>query len=185
MAVRKSEQKLITGDELYTMGDIGPCELINGVIVPMSPAGDEHGAYEANVVVELRAFVDPRKLGKVRTGEVGVFTRRNPDTVRGADVVFISNERYAQKTGKGFLKLAPDLVVEVLSPTNTKAELDQKLAEYFAIGVRLVWVLDPDISTVRAYSSPTEARTFGPADNLPGDEVLPGFSVPVARLFEL
>ena len=69
MAVRKSEQKLITGDELYTMGDIGPCELINGVIVPMSPAGDEHGAYEANVVVELRAFVDPRKLGKARTGD--------------------------------------------------------------------------------------------------------------------
>jgi Uma2 family endonuclease len=185
MAIQQQAQRLISGDDLYAMGNTGPCELIDGVIVPMSPASDEHGAYELNVALELRLFADAHRLGKVRTGEVGIFTRRNPDTVRGADVVFISNERYTQKTGKGFLKFAPDLIVEVLSPTNTRAEIDQKLAEYFAIGVRLVWVLDPDRRSVFAYNTPVAVRTFGPDDDLPGDDLLPGFSVPVARLFEL
>jgi Uma2 family endonuclease len=185
MAIQQQAQRLISGDELYAMGDIGPCELVEGVIVPMSPTSDEHGAYELNVALELRLFADRHGLGKVRTGEVGVFTRRNPDTVRGADVVFISHERYAQKTGKGFLKFAPDLIVEVRSPTNTKAEIERKLAEYFAIDVRLVWVLDPELRTIFAYSAPNVVQTFGPADELTGEPVLPGFRVSVARLFEL
>jgi len=179
-----TETKLITGEELAVMGDVGPCELVEGRIVPMTPTGDEHGSYEGNFYTALRAFVQSHKLGKVRVGEVGIYIRRNPDTVRAADVLFISNERYAQKKSRGFLDVAPDLVVEILSPNDSWTEVTQKLREYFAIGVRLVWIVDPQTRNVYAYRSLTDVREFTQDDDLPGDDVLPGFSVKVAQLFE-
>ena len=102
-----------------------------------------------------------------------------------SDVIFITNERYAQKTKSAFLEIAPDLVVEVMSPNDSYSEVKQKLREYFSIGVRLVWVLDPDAQQVHAYRAPTDVREFGLNDELPGDDVLPGFSVKVALLFEI
>lgn len=177
-------EKLITGEELLDLGDIGPCELIEGRIVPMAPTGDEHGGYESNFDHALRSFADLPKLGKVRVGEVGIYIRRNPDTVRGADVIFISHERYAQRKPGGYLDVAPDLVVEILSPNDKWTEVTQKLREYFAIGVRLVWVADPEARCVYAYRSLTDVREFTEKDELPGDEVLPGFAVKVAQLFE-
>jgi len=96
----------------------------------------------------------------------------------------ISNERYAQKTSPGFLDVAPDLVVEILSPNDSWIEVTQKLREYFAIGVRLVWVVNPQTHSVYAYRALTDVREFTENDNLPGDDVLPGFLVKVAQLFE-
>src|SRR5437763_899023 len=108
---------LVTGEDLLDMGDIGPSELVEGRVVRMSPTGDEHAAYESNFDEYLKAFVRAHKLGKVRVGEVGIYTHRNPDTVRAADVAFISNERYVQRKQKGgYLDIAPELVVEVMSP---------------------------------------------------------------------
>ena len=113
--VTATESKLFTAEELAVMRDTGPCELINGRIVPMTPTGDEHGAIEANIAAELRAYARDHNLGKVRSGEVGVFVRRNPDTVRAADVLYISHERYARKTSNVFLDVEPELIVEILS----------------------------------------------------------------------
>ena len=176
---------LVTGEEALAMGDIGPYELVEGRIVPMSPAADEHAGYESNFDEYIKAFVRQHKLGKVRVGEVGIYIRRNPDTVRAADVAFISNERYAQRKKKlGYLDVAPDLVVEIMSPDDRWSEVTQKLREYFSIGVRLVWVADPATRTVYAYRSLTDVREFSETATLTGDDVLPGFSVPVAALFE-
>ena len=178
-------QTLVSGDELLAMGDIGSCELVEGRIVRMSPTGDEHGGYENNFAFHISGFVRQQGLGKVRVGETGFYTRRNPDTVRAADVAFISNERYAQRKSKaGFLDVAPDLIVEIMSPDDRWSEVKQKLREYFSIGVKLIWVADPSDLTVYAYRSLTDVREFTAADTLTGDEVLPGFSVPVASLFE-
>jgi Uma2 family endonuclease len=175
---------LITGDELYARGDTGPAELVEGKIVPMSPTGDEHGAVELNFGAALKAFVAQGKLGKVRVGEVGIYTGRHPDTVRAADALFISNERYAQRRKTaGYLDIAPDLIVEILSPDDRWFDITQTLREYFAIAVRLVWVADPSARTVFAYRSLTDVREFTENDALPGDDVLPGFSVAVASLF--
>ncbi|MGQ0604165.1 MAG: Uma2 family endonuclease [Anaerolineales bacterium] len=133
----------------------------------------------------MKAFVRKNKLGKVRVGEVGIYIRRNPDTVRGADVVFISNERYAKRQRQGgFLDVAPDLIVEIMSPDDRWQYVNEKLRDYFSIGVRLVWVANPAEPAVYAYRSLTDVRRFGPEDTLSADEVLPGFSVPVALLFE-
>src|SRR5690348_3035595 len=92
-----AENKLITGEELYAMGNIGRCELVEGRIVPMSPTGELHGNVELAIGAEIRAFVRANNLGRVSGGEVGIYIHRNPDTIRVADVLFISNERYAQK----------------------------------------------------------------------------------------
>lgn len=176
---------LVTGEELLAMGDIGPSELIEGRIVPMSPTADEHGGYESNFDEYLKAFVRKHKLGKVRVGEVGIYIRRNPDTIRAADVAFISNDRYAQrKSQHGYLDVPPELIVEIMSPDDRWSEVTQKLRDYFSIGVRIVWVADPATRIVYTYRSLTDVREFGEADTLTGDDVLPGFSVPVASLFE-
>ena len=187
MAVQTTEAittALIGGDELLAMGDIGRCELVAGRIITLGPTGGRHGSVEGNFGEALRAFVRPRQLGSVKVGEVGIYTHRNPDTVRGADVLFISKERVAKWSGAGYLDVAPDLVVEVMSPDDRWIDVTQKLREYFEVGVRLVWVAEPATQTVYAYRSVTDVRQFSARDALPGDEVLPGFSAPIADLFQ-
>jgi Uma2 family endonuclease len=174
--VATTQERLITGEELARMPDVGRCELIDGRIVPMTPTGGEHGWTENNVGVLLTAFVRPRKLGRVLVGETGIYTRRNPDRVRGADALFISNAQYERWSDKsGFLDIAPN---------DAAMDLAEKLREYFAIGVKLVWVVDPRARCVYAYRSVSDLRVFQDDDRLPGDDVLHGFDVPVAALFE-
>ncbi|MCS7289363.1 MAG: Uma2 family endonuclease [Roseiflexus sp.] len=182
----ETSERLITGSELAAMGNIGRCELVEGRIIPMSPTGSEgmHGFVEAALGAALLDYVRRCKIGRVGVGEVGVYTRRNPDTVRGMDVFFISNERYAQRTSRSFLDVAPELIAEVLSPEDSWSGVMQKIREYFEIGARLVWIVDPQARRVYAYRSMTDVREFTDVDELPGDDVLPGFSVPVAALFE-
>jgi Uma2 family endonuclease len=176
---------LISGEELARMGDLGRCELIDGRIVRMSPSNYEHGGIEVNLAVLLKAFVRQRKLGRVLAGDVGIYTQRNPDRVRGADVAFVGRETYSRRTRRlAFLDVAPELMVEVLSPEDRAMDVTQKLREYFEIGVRLVWLVDPKARVVSAYRSLPEIRELKEGDRLTGDDVLPGFDVPVAEVFE-
>ena len=177
------EKTRVTGEELLAMGDIGPCELVEGEIVKMSPTGEKHGIVEVNLSGELRAFVRERKLGRVSGGETGIYIRRNPDTVRGADVIFISNERLEKRGSSGFIDVAPDLVVEIMSPEDRWSKVMKKLGEYFSIGVRLIWVIDPETESAYAYRSLTDVRHLIKTDALTGDDVLPGFRVTVGELF--
>lgn len=173
----------ITGEELFALGDIGSCELVEGEIIQMSPTGEKHGIIEFNLGGELRTFVRQHNLGRVSGGEVGIYVKRKPDTVRGADVVFISNERYAQIRSKSFLDVAPDLVVEILSPDDRWNEVMRKLEEYLEIGVRVVWIVDPETVSVFAYRSMTDVRRFEKNEALTAEDILPGFAIAVAELF--
>jgi Uma2 family endonuclease len=176
---------LITGEELAAMGDIGRCELIDGRIVRMPPTGDEHGSVEGNFYAALRAFNDDRRTGKVRVGEVGIYTRRSPDRVRGADVLYISNERWSRRDpDRAFLDVAPEIVVEILSPDDRAADVVEKVHEYLAMGVKLVWLGDPRTRVVSVWSG-SSVRELHVGDTLTGEDVLPGFAVPVAELFIL
>jgi Uma2 family endonuclease len=176
--------KLITGDELLSMGHIGPCELIDGRIVMGEPAGFEHGRLESNLASELRMFVRRHKLGWVTSGEAGVYTHRNPDWVRGVDVAFISKARLPHGPTHKFLEVAPELIVEVMSPDDTWAEVRAKIAEYFAIGVLWVWVVAPKERALVAHYPNGETQRFGEADRLHGEGILDGFVLPIAELFE-
>lgn len=176
--------ELITGEELARMADMGRSELIEGRLVMLSPTQLHHGKTEMLIGEALQKIVTEEHLGVVATGEVGIYTHRNPDTVRGADVLFISHARLAQLGEAAFLDVAPELVVEVLSPEDRWSEVRQKIREYFAVGVLLVWVADPEERSVHIYRSPTDVRVLTGEDVLSGEEVLSGFSVLVALLFE-
>lgn len=165
------------------MGDIGGCELIEGNIIRMSPTGWRHGKYERRLGSRLGDFVETRQLGEVLVGEVGIYIRRAPDTIRGADVLFISQQRLAQVTSASFLDAAPELVVAVLSPDDRWNDVQQKLNDYFSIGVIVVWVVNSFEKTVSAYRSLTEVQIFTESDTLAVEDILPGFNLPVAMLF--
>lgn len=89
------KSSLITGEELAAMGDIGRTELVKGKIITLMPTGHPHGFYEINFATFLNVFVRKHKLGRVLGGEVGVYTHRHPDTVRGVDVAFISSRDFS------------------------------------------------------------------------------------------
>lgn len=173
----------ITGEELFQMGNIGRTELVKGKLVFMPPTGFLHGYVEGRFFRALEAYVERHKLGRVFVGEVGVYTSRNPDTVRGADVAFVSHGRLAQVNSESYLDVAPELIVEVMSPSDAWQEVMEKLEEYFDIGALVVWVADPKKQQVYVYQSLIDVRRFTADDMLPGGEVLPDFSIPVVELF--
>ncbi len=174
----------ITGERLLAMGDIGPCELIDGRVVRMNPIGRSHAHVAANLSMTLNQFVRQHKLGEVLVGKIGIFIQRGPDRVRAADIAFVSTERLAQTTESGYLKTAPDLVVEIISPSDRWQDVRDKLEDYFTIGVQQVWIVEPDNRDVLVYSSITETRKLSEGDTVIGEGVLDGFSLPVAELFE-
>ena len=175
----------VTGEELLRMPWLNPCELIGGRIVRMTPTNPTHGRIEVNVAAALSRFVRTQNLGIVMAGEVGIFTTRNPDTVRAPDVLFLSHKRDACRTRRdGFLDVAPDLVVEILSPTDRPDAVRRKLEEYFTAGVRLAWVIDPAARTVHVHRARGEPRSLTGDSVLAGDDVLPGFALPIHEIFE-
>jgi Uma2 family endonuclease len=151
----------------------------------MSPTNPEHGRIEANIAGAIGAFVRTQNLGVVMTGEVGIFTRRNPDRIRAADVAFISHAQYERRTKtRGFLDVAPELVVEILSPENAHIDMAQKVREYLAIGVALVLVVDPVTLTIAAHGAQAPVVRYGRGEAVPCDDALPGFVLPVAAVFD-
>lgn len=174
---------LITGEELYAMGDIGRTELVKGRIIPLMPTGHRRGYFEVLIAALLYNFVRLHKLGRVVGGEVGIYTGRNPDTVRAADAAFISHQRFAQVQSRSYLDVCPELLVEVLSPDDTWSEVHQKLAEYFAVGAQIIWVLDPRLEQIHVYHSLEQVTLLTKMDTLTGGDLLPGFNVPLTEIF--
>jgi Uma2 family endonuclease len=183
MSASLPTDRLFTGEELLAMGNVGPCELIDGKIVPMSPTGGEHGSLEMELARQLANWVKDRNLGWVVGGETGVYTRRNPDRVRGVDVAFVSRERSPKRPGKKFLDVAPELIVEVMPPDDRWVEVRQKLEEYFAIGVERVWIVEPENHAILVHASATEMKRLGEGDLLQGEGALQGFTLRIAEFF--
>ena len=184
MALLKDQEEIwMTGEELLRRPDLNPCELINGRVVPTMPTGRGHGSSEAKITTRLTTHAEATGRGEVMTGEVGIYIRRDPDTVRAADILFISHERLARSAPSSYLDVAPELVVEVFSPTDRWNKVLEKLADYFSAGVDRVWVLIPGLRRVLAYRSPVDAVQLDEGEILADEEILPGFSVSVAELF--
>lgn len=175
--------QLITGDELLDMGDIGPCELIDGRIVPMPPAGEEHGMVEFTLGRKLGNFVEDNQAGRIVGGETGIYIRRNPDRIRGADIAFIARDRVSDKPSAGFLEIAPDLVVEVTSPNDRWQAIRKKLEDYFSIGVQWVWLVEPENRAILVYRSMSDVIVLNEDDMLRGEGALEGFEIPVKSVF--
>jgi Uma2 family endonuclease len=158
-------------------------ELIRGVVCVQEPLpAVSHGEIDGKIFNRLYNYVTTRALGKV-LNNVGFLLERNPDTVRGPDVAFITNEHAAAIGSSTFVPGAPDLAVEVLSPSNTKKQMAEKVALYLRVGSRLVWTIHPRQRVVTIYRPQGEPTVLHVGDTLSGEQVVPGFEVPIADLF--
>ena len=173
----------VTGEQLLEMDGMGRVELVKGEIIELMPTGYKHGFIEALIAFFLMSYIREHKLGHLLIGEAGIYTRRNPDTVRGVDIAFVSNERMSQTQSTGFLDVAPELIVEIMSPSDRWIDIQEKLAEYFNIGVELVWLVDPQLEQIHVYRSLDEVSRLTAEDELSAAELLPGFSVPLSEIF--
>jgi Uma2 family endonuclease len=159
-------------------------ELVKGELVTMSPAGSEHGAVIMNLAVPLGQYIKANKLGIAFGAETGFKLATDPDTVRAPDISFVRSERIPD-TGIpiSYWPGAPDLAVEVLSPGDTIAEVEEKIAEWLDAGASAVWVVSPKLRTITLYRSATDVVTLTEKDELSGQDVVPGFRCQVAEIF--
>ncbi len=177
--------KLLTAEDVEKLPDDVFCELIDGVLIELTPPGGEHAFITSNVSALLTLYVKGHKLGRALTGDPGFILRRNPDTVRAPDIAFLSTERAARVTRwRGYLEVPPDLVVEVISPSNTAAEVQSKVHDWLEFGVRLVWLIYPETRSVQVVKSLQERLDLTEAAVLDGYDIIPGFSAQVSELFD-
>ena len=185
--VPRPAQRLLTAADLAVFPTELPSgtvryELNDGVLVVMSPPGFRHGRTAALIAAELLLQGERQGLGEA-SDEVGVVLGRSPDRVVGPDAAFIlAKSLPARVSPEGYLETIPEFVVEVRSKNDTTPEVVAKVAEYHTAGVQVVWVLDPDDKTVTAHRAGQPPTVLTTADTLT-DALLPGFAVPVDRLF--
>ncbi|MGH7587481.1 MAG: Uma2 family endonuclease [Gemmatimonadota bacterium] len=156
-------------------------ELVRGDVVREPLAGFEHGVVAARIASCLQTFVRRHRLGKV-VGASGFVLFDDPPTVRAPDVAFVARDRLPADP-RGFARLAPDLAVEIVSPSNTISELQEKVFDYLDAGTPLVWVVEPRGRTVTVYRSRDEIRILTSGQEIEGGEVLPGFRIEVSEFF--
>jgi Uma2 family endonuclease len=176
-------QKLMTAEELARTSVPGKVlELVRGQLVVREPPGTLHGVVAANLTIELGAFVQERRLGWVFAQDTGFKIQRDPDTVRGPDVAFVSRGRLERIPEAGYAELAPDLVVEVLSPSDRPGEVLAKIGDFLAAGTRLAWLVDPRRREARVFRSDGSVAVIGEDGALDGEDVVPGFSCPLVAV---
>ena len=159
-------------------------ELVRGDLVVMAPAGGRHGHIANTIAYLLTEFTRARQGGMVFAAETGFLIRRDPDTVRAPDVAFVAAGRLAEgELPPGFLQMAPDLAVEVVSPSDSPAAVRSKVQDWLEAGTRLVWVAYPDSRSVTVHSQAGKPQELSETDTLSGAPALPDFTVPVRDLF--
>ena len=174
----------LTIDEFEAMSFEGPWELIDGELVEVPPASDQPSSTAAAIIGLLAPYVRSQRLGRLYGADGGFVLFPDRATVLVPDVAFVRAERAPQGNArKHFPRLAPDLVVEVLSPSDRASEVVAKLELYQEAGVPLIWLVDPEKETLTVIASGRPVAVLKPEDILDGGDVLPGFSVSVADIF--
>jgi Uma2 family endonuclease len=172
----------VTAEEATRLDPSGLWELVEGRIIPLSPAGARHGRIVVRVSHVLHAFVEARQLGAVLAGDVGFILRRKPDTVRGPDVAFLRAARWPTPAPAEFIDGPPDLAIEILSPDDRLGAVSKKVREYLAAGAIAVWVIDPGAETATSYSA-AGTVALGREASLTCPELLGDFALPLAALW--
>jgi Uma2 family endonuclease len=178
-------EKLLTAEEFEALPDDGKrYELIDGELREMAPTVNWHGEVEINLGTLLNVHVRAHGLGRVSSGEVLCIVRRNPDRVRAADIAFIRQERVPSlEARQHIMEVIPDLVVEILSKSDTIEEVNDRIDDWLHAGVQMLWVVDPFRRTLTIYQPGRDPSLLGEHGTLEGDPVVPGFRCPVAEMF--
>jgi len=181
-----TQVQLMTADELLALprGEFR-YELVNGELKKMSPAGHNHGKVIIQLTVPIAQHVRESNLGAIYAAETGFQISWNPDTVLAPDIAFVRRQRVEQVTEtSGYFPGPPDLAVEVLSPSDRVGEVEEKVAKWLLAGTEQVWVVSPKSRTVLVHRSATDIVVLTEKDTLEGGEVLRGFRLPIAEIFE-
>ncbi len=174
-----ARENTITLEE-FLENDLEGYEYVKGELVPMSPPSMEHGEISSNVHLSLGLHVRENQLGRLYIAET---TFDLGDRLVKPDVAFVSTERLPENRRKGS-PIPPDLAVEIVSPTDKHYDVTEKAFAYLKAGTRLVWVVEPVAKTVMVYRSETDFTLLTSEDALTGEDVVKGFTCPVALLFE-
>ena len=183
--VRAASMSMTVAEFLASSVPDGKAELVRGELRVTPPPGAPHGVAGSNLVFTLTTHVRRHGLGRVFGDSVGYELVRLPRTVRVPDGSFVRAERLpAEGIGAGLLNFAPDLAIEVLSPSESASELEEKLDDYLFSGTPLIWVVDPVRRTVMIVAADAPVRWLREGDSLDGGTVIPGFTCPVSDIFE-
>ncbi|MDT5159419.1 MAG: hypothetical protein QOH51_3776 [Acidobacteriota bacterium] len=177
--------QLFTAEQLFHMpSDDFRYELVEGVLIKMSPTGFEHGDVALTLAYLLKGHVLTHKLGKVLAAETGFKLASDPDTVLAPDAAFIRQEEIDRvgRTRK-FWPGAPDLAVEVMSPGDSVRKTDEKAKAWLSYGARMVWTVNPGKRTISVYRPGEDVSVLTEADALDGQTVVPGFRCDVKEIF--
>lgn len=179
-------ETLLTAEQFLARADNGrETELVKGRVVEMPPTGFRHGYITNRIGRILGAFVEERGLGRVLNNDAGIVTGRNPDTVRGPDVSYYSYARLPKdQMPDGYPAVPPELVFEVLSPSDRKSAMTAKVGEYHLAGVLAVCVLDPEAGILAVYPQEELPRRYTADEELTLPEVFPDFRVRVRQFLE-
>jgi Uma2 family endonuclease len=179
--------RIMTADELLRLPEDGfRYELVRGELRQMAPAGHKHGRIVLNVTTPLDQHVRAHSLGAVFAAETGFKLAADPDLVRAPDVAFVRRERLADaEAAEGYWPGAPDLAIEVISPSDIYTEVEEKVIDWLGAGARMVVVVNPRKRTITVYRSLTEIAILTENDVLEGRDVVPGWAIPVKEIFEL
>jgi len=173
----------MTAEELLYLDDEpNRHELIKGELLTMSPAGDAHGIITMRLAGPLCTYVDANDLGVVYASETGFKLEHNPDTVLAPDIAFIRGERMTELV-EGFRSGSPDLIVEVLSPGQSRRRARKKAAQWLGFGALVVWLIDPKAQTIEVCRQNGQFSILSITDELDGEDLVPGFTIPVAKIF--
>jgi Uma2 family endonuclease len=178
--------KHYTADDLWELS-AGPAryELIEGELIEMSPTGFEHSDLALDLGARVWSYLRSNPIGRASGADGGYRLQRDPDIVLAPDISFVQAERLPPRhQRKKYLELAPDLAVEVVSPSDSAEAVTRKVLIYLKHGTKLVWVVEPDQRVVTIYRQDRTAKILTTDDILDGEEVLPGFTLPVAELFQ-
>lgn len=182
--------KLMTAEEFFDWANHPDnrdkyCELERGEIVEMSRPGKRHGVVCGNVVGILRDHAIEQRKGYVCSNDTWVIVERDPDTVRGPDVMFFDDAQYLEDVDEKFGEHPPLLSVEVLSPNDVPGKVNRRVMEQLDFGTPLVWVLDPEARNVTVYRPGMQPYVLGETQELTGHDLLPNFRCQVANFFAL
>ena len=179
-----TSKTLLTADDFYEFccQNDGRYELVDGRVVELVPARRIHGRTALNIGAAFHGYCRLTSVGWSEV-EVGYQVRSGPDTVRGPDVSLVLGETQDTEQERGFVPGAPDIAVEVVSPSNTAAEMERKVAEYLAAGSQRVWVTHTSSRSVVVYHADGTTITYTSNDVITDEELLPGFSLPLTDIF--
>ena len=185
MTTTLTKPRPITAEDLLKLHAKGVRgELIRGVLCKTMPPGLDHAAIVANLTGMLWAFLQRSRIGRIFSGDPGIWIERGPDTVRAPDIAFYAAERLAPGASvPGYAEIVPDLAIEVASPSQSVPEVNDKARMWIDADVRLVWIVWPRWGTVEVLRPGEEVVELSGDALLEGQDVLPGFSTAVSEIF--